>query len=88
MKLAALTLIGSAAAFAPAQTGKATTAIKAFEGDEKPRATGVSLNRPSVSVLAVQVPAGIDVVPHRKGEAACTTDRPRAQGPHVLNKRT
>jgi len=33
MKLAALTLIGSAAAFAPAQTGKATSAIKAFEGE-------------------------------------------------------
>lgn len=42
-------------------------AIRAFEGDDKPRATGVSLSRPSVSVLAVQVPAGIDVVPHRKG---------------------
>ena len=33
MKLAALTLIGSAAAFAPAQTGKATTVLNAFEGE-------------------------------------------------------
>jgi len=33
MKLVALTLIGSAAAFAPAQTGKATTALKAFESE-------------------------------------------------------
>merc|ERR1719491_2495315 len=34
MKLVALlTLIGSAAAFAPAQTGKATTDLKAFESE-------------------------------------------------------
>jgi len=33
MKLIALTLIGSAAAFAPAQTGKATTALNAFENE-------------------------------------------------------
>jgi len=33
MKLAALTLIGSAAAFAPAQTGKAATSLNAFEGE-------------------------------------------------------
>lgn len=42
-------------------------AVRAFEGDDKPRASGLSLGRPSVSVLAVQVPAGVDVVPHRKG---------------------
>eukprot|EP00571_Detonula_confervacea_P017330 CAMPEP_0172299648 /NCGR_PEP_ID=MMETSP1058-20130122/1909_1 /TAXON_ID=83371 /ORGANISM="Detonula confervacea, Strain CCMP 353" /LENGTH=47 /DNA_ID= /DNA_START= /DNA_END= /DNA_ORIENTATION= len=34
MKIAALAaLMGSAAAFAPAQTGKAATALNAFEGE-------------------------------------------------------
>ena len=32
-KLAALALIGSAAAFAPAQTGKASTSLQAFESE-------------------------------------------------------